>query len=159
MVCTGTDGLGHVLVLVFSWGRLPLCVWECIYRNDWKALLAWRGQRCWISYNAAQWRSSVLLLRNIFFVHLAGSAADWCCPRWGQAPSGWRTLLVTREVLCCVMWIFFMAVHFLLFWVLFGNWVMYADDWKEMPSHNKFIKWNSVSLTSLSVWGTSPYSG
>lgn len=65
----------------------------------------------------------MLLLRNIYFSYtwLVERAAktDWCCPAWGQVRPGCRNFLVTGEVLCCRMWIFFMATRFLSSWVCF----------------------------------------
>lgn len=136
MACTGTDGLGYgagsqLESLSLCWGREEELdeVWQYICQNDWKALPACSSQRFYnaeypVLYDEGLSYAPVeKLLRNIYFSYTwlveRTAKADWCCPAWGQVRPGCRNFLVTGEVLCCRMWIFFMATRFLSSWVCF----------------------------------------
>lgn len=134
VVCTGTAGFGHVLVLVLGWGSLPL--WGSgggagLERHD-SVFVEITGRYYWhVGAKDANYPIMLSILCYImitlcscweksFFVHLTGRECCWVAlSRVGTGSIWLWNFLVTGEMLCWETWIFFVAVCFLLFWVCF----------------------------------------
>lgn len=161
VVCTGTAGFGHVLVLVLGWGSLPL--WGSgggagLERHD-SVFVEIIGRYYWhVGAKDANYPIMLSILCYImiilcfcweksFFVHLTGRVL-----LSGAVPGGDRFDLAMefsgdrRNALLGNMDIFCGHVFPLVLSLLFGNWLKYSGDWKEISSYNKcigilYLKW------------------